>query len=1087
MKKNALMTFVLAVLAVFTCQAQGISPWASSNGAGKIDLSQMKVMPRPEGMISPEKIQFAPQQVRSTLGAFDQIDGTCDIFGFLVFDYRYKTNAAVTLNSNNAVGYSMLYDYGQRPAESYSLTAATYVGDQLYAYCCMFYGFGALVPISIGIVDPETGWYSKKYDLPAGTSILINDMTYDTKTSTIYGIQYNEDMETPTNSYSALCTINPNTGDMENLLNIEHLLYGIAAENGDLYGVARDMTKPKDAQNTAYLIKIPAANVQNGTYTAEKVGTTLGCNIYYLQSMEFDKINHKLYWLCNTANQGDSFCEINYANGTINKKQPFGSSVEIVALGIPYQTANDNAPSYPTNFKVTPATSGGMSAKLSWNNPALNYQNGTLSDLSGIKIYRNGTLLTDIPTQEMGAAMTWNDENLPASAFYTYKIMPYNSAGEGIYKEARSFVGRDLPGKVSSLTFTASGSTGNVSWSAPTSGVNNGWYDTSTLKYKVVRHPDEKVIAEATTETSFTDNVTKIAGYSYEIIPSNIDGQGIPTTTPIISYGPAFEPPYTNSMSTQAGFNEWTAVDANHDGVTWKYDVYDDITEYVFGDGPANDHLISPAINFTAGKQYQLRYTYWTINWVEPQTLEPVMEKMKVYYGQTPTAGGMTMMIADLGEFNTSSGNYLYGKNLFTPAGGEGYVSFNACSDAERGIIYLKDVSIREYSATDLSVTRLNGNTVVNTSKQQTFRVEVTNEGSAAVSNYKVQLYNYNTNEILGETVCTEPIDSEQTQDISVNWTPAQTGTIWVSARVVLDGDTYPEDNNWKNPLEVIISAAGDDWVTVNTDSPEVSGWSIPFSLNYCYGLHQVIFLDREMQLKNIELTGMQLRYDGADNLGTYNTPVKIKIMATDRDNFYIDDQYPYNVYMLDGNWTEVYDGSIIVGGTSADTNIPLIIEFDQPYIYRGGNIVVQYERPWNNSPLVSNESYCPKWHYCDIYDDGVPLRYRTADFKSNNTTVVDENLVGVSYWTPFTLFSYKDVHGSGIISATKNSLNIRQDGNVLNLGQICASVQICTVSGTVIATANKVNSMNVEGLKGVYLLKANVEGNDVVAKITLK
>ena len=60
----------------------------------------------------------------------------------------------------------------------------------------------------------------------------------------------------------------------------------------------------------------------------------------------------------------------------------------MIAMSIPYETAADEAPSYVTNFNVVAAPQGEKKVTLKWNNPKLNYQQGTLNNLTGVKIYK---------------------------------------------------------------------------------------------------------------------------------------------------------------------------------------------------------------------------------------------------------------------------------------------------------------------------------------------------------------------------------------------------------------------------------------------------------------------------------------------------------------------------------------------------------------------------------------------------------------------------------------------------------------------------------------------------------------------------
>lgn len=154
-----------------------------------------------------------------------------------------------------------------------------------------------------------------------------------------------------------------------------------------------------------------------------------------------------------------------------------------------------------------------------------------------------------------------------------------------------------------------------------------------------------------------------------------------------------------------------------------------------------------PALKFEKCKTYQVRYTYSSANWVTPDKHEQVMEQMKVWFCAEPIVTGAAKLIKETGEFHTASNIFLYGKDNFqTETTGSARIAFQACSEANHGQIYLKDVSIREYSTKDLSVQALTGSQLVNSQSQQTFTVDVRNEDSTTVNDYRVLLLNADAN-----------------------------------------------------------------------------------------------------------------------------------------------------------------------------------------------------------------------------------------------------------------------------------------------------------------------------------------------------
>ena len=93
-------------------------------------------------------------------------------------------------------------------------------------------------------------------------------------------------------------------GETDSIGQVGYLLYTIASDvDGNLYGIARDMNVESTDDNNSFLVKIPADTIAAGRTTATPVAanTKLGVNVYYQQSMEFDRTNHRLWWLSQSS------------------------------------------------------------------------------------------------------------------------------------------------------------------------------------------------------------------------------------------------------------------------------------------------------------------------------------------------------------------------------------------------------------------------------------------------------------------------------------------------------------------------------------------------------------------------------------------------------------------------------------------------------------------------------------------------------------------------------------------------------------------------------------------------------------------
>lgn len=994
---------------------------------------------------------------------YDVQDGEADIFGQLRYEKNVKGTGLVKLNTANPNGYQWVRDYGYQAGVTPITTAGTYVGSEYYAYETTLYA-NTLMPRAISVVNVNTGEYTAKREIVNSTTeapLILDEMTYDPKTNRIFGLHY----DTSANK-SYIYEIDRTTFDIALVATIDKVLfYTLAADNGSLYAVRKGGMK-------SYLSKIDISSINKTTKTCEykDLGNT---NVYlgdYSQTMEFDKTTHRLWWMAQTSDGNAYLVELNPQTGAQIKKEFIDNEMQLLGMGIPYQYVADGAPSYPRAFKAIADAKGALSAQLSWTTPSVSYLGAKLSSLTGTKVYRNDQLVYTSTETTLGKAVTWTDKP-STDGYYIYKVMPYNAAGDGVYKEFAAYVGEDLPGAPQNVTLTTHGGNAEITWAAPEKGQHGGYFDNASVKYNVVRMPDNKVVVEGTTSLRATDAVSVQKGYSYIVTAVNKKGVGASATSKTMSFGPEDSVPFTSPLTTQDDFDRWVTADKNNDGNTWTFYKPTQTTTYDRCDQNADDWLYTPALKFEKGKTYQVRYTYSSANWVTPDKHEQVMEQMKVWFCAEPIATGAAKLIKETGEFHTASNIFLYGKDNFqTETTGSARIAFQACSEANHGQIYLKDISIREYSTKDLSVQALTGSQLVNSQSQQTFTVDVRNEGSATVSDYRVLLLNADNNEVLGEAKG-KTVAKDETVEVAVDWVPGAEGTINVVAKVELAGDTYPADNVLATPLEVKISAAdADKWLTLNTDNSW--GWRFPFFMLDPYSQCQALFLEKEMQKKGIEITGMRFLYNGK-NAEAYTFPARIGIKNTTRTDML--DEDGGNAMFDEDGFTTVFDGNITIQGNAND--LELVVNLDKPYKYEGGNVIMKFECPLGTQYIKDSTKH-PDWHMMEM--DGNPhIAYCSGEDDGEN--VWGELLM------PFISIAYKDNGAAGIFAIGGDKNGVTRSGDSLLFDECADEARLYSATGALVASAQCANALSVAGLaKGVYVLNLVKEGKVQSLKVII-
>lgn len=328
-----------------------------------------------------------------------------------------------------------------------------------------------------------------------------------------------------------------------------------------------------------------------------------------------------------------------------------------------------------------------LSAQLSWTTPSVSYLGAKLSSLTGTKVYRNDQLVYTSTETTQGKSVAWTDRP-STDGYYIYKVVPYNAVGDGVYKEFAAYVGEDLPGAPQNVTLTTHGGNAEITWAAPEKGQHGGYFDNASVKYNVVRMPDNKVVVEGTTSLRATDAVSVQKGYSYIVTAVNKKGVGASATSKTMSFGPEDSMPFTSPLTTQDDFDRWVTADKNNDGNTWTFYKPTQTTTYDRCDQNADDWLYTPALKFEKCKTYQVRYTYSSANWVTPDKHEQVMEQMKVWFCAEPIVTGAAKLIKETISIaykdNGSTGIFAIGgdKNGVTRSGDS--LLFDECADEAR-------------------------------------------------------------------------------------------------------------------------------------------------------------------------------------------------------------------------------------------------------------------------------------------------------------------------------------------------------------------------------------------------------------------
>ncbi len=453
---------------------------------------------------------------------------------------------------------------------------------------------------------------SREIKVMEDNAVKLSDMTFDYSTNTMYAVGfelgdtflYSIDLQTGTLTKGPLLQTNAEKQTIATLA---------ATYDGRLYGLNMKGILFKINKETGNLTRVMDTKVHLG----------------YMQSMEFDHTDDCLYWatMIGRAGVSNELYKIDVNKKTIKSLGHLGdggAGTQAQGLYIPFVLAGFDAPGQATELKAVPAEKGALEATITWKNPVKTHGGDDLSGNMNVILERDGEVISS-SMSEAGAEMSWTDKSVKLGE-HTYTVKAINEKGEGALAEVFVYVGDDVPATITDLMASVGNECKNIklTWNIPDKGAHGGYYDKSNVRYRIVRYPDNTVLEEEYGGTSYEDNTIKRLGaYYYGITGFNKAGSNNEyKRNEIIIAGKAVEVPYDCSFNDETiARNQWTFVNGNHDGNSWRvnsglgtilFNDYVIAAEYVLNpldsQLDADEWLISPPINFEANKDYYLSF-----------------------------------------------------------------------------------------------------------------------------------------------------------------------------------------------------------------------------------------------------------------------------------------------------------------------------------------------------------------------------------------------------------------------------------------------------------------------------------------------
>jgi hypothetical protein len=407
----------------------------------------------------------------------------------------------------------------------------------------------------------------------------------------------------------------------------------IALLDGSLVAVA------VNEQGQAYAITDAGVLVKVDKYTGKLtvIGKT-GITPSYLQSATFDE-DGTLYWAASFTDGSTGLFTVDTTNGHVTRVNAFTNYEEVVALYADPKAADEGAPKEATNLALN-FIDAALTGVFSFDIPAQDNQGADISGNVNYTVFVDGVQsTTGTATAGGSATLTLSVAN---AGVHTFAVKLSNDKGSSKRASISKWIGIDRPVAVTDLTLTKLDKfKASLSWTAPTKGARDGFFDASRLSYTVTRLSDNVVVASNLKATTLEDEL-KLDGQAYvtyQVTAYADDVEGASAVSNGAVFGNPFVPPVQFDFNTEADYNLFTVIDTNEtvsqDSGCWLYSPSGQCAGYNCGTKDGDDWLITPDIELKSDREYVFSYevlcysNYWPDNYELYMGAGATIEAMK--------------------------------------------------------------------------------------------------------------------------------------------------------------------------------------------------------------------------------------------------------------------------------------------------------------------------------------------------------------------------------------------------------------------------------------------------------------------------
>lgn len=408
-----------------------------------------------------------------------------------------------------------------------------------------------------------------------------------------------------------------------------------------------------------------------------------------------DKASGRMFWAVCLEDGTSHLYEVDLATAGATHLFRFEHNDQVTGLYIP-SSRRSAVPALPTDLKAN-FTAPELTGTLTFHAPAftadgkpatgdLTYHVHMTVESGGFNDYEGSTVY--------GGDVTVNIE-LPYSGMYHFYVTLTDADGnESDRNVTTMYCGYDSPcAPVVKASYTDGKAT--VLWDPVTTTVNGGYFDPSTVNYTVRRMPENKIVANKITETTFVDEYIPDASVSniyYSVIawegPVPYQVMGPAGLSNKIFFGTKTVP-YLESFNYANVLNEFTIVNANGDSNTWEYNDSNVYISWAEDGKDGDDWLISPPVELYKGHLYTFSYVYAGRSSVEQYGIE----RLEARFGTDASPEAMTTELQPVTQFFNTN-NTTFTRQFTVPEDGVYFFGIHYCSATDMSGVVIDDLSV---------------------------------------------------------------------------------------------------------------------------------------------------------------------------------------------------------------------------------------------------------------------------------------------------------------------------------------------------------------------------------------------------------